>query len=73
MRRSLVILIVLVSLPGMTSAAPPPTLPLLPRACTPEGPLDVERPASCRRILYKVGPLHVTSGDNLILFGPITI
>lgn len=46
---------------------------MVPGTCKVEGPLDLERPASCRRILYKYGPLHVTPGDNLILFGPVTI
>ena len=43
------------------------------RPCTPEGSQDSVRPASCRRMTFAYGPLHVTSGDNLILFGPVTV
>lgn len=41
--------------------------------CTPQGPLESVRPASRKRLLFRYGPMHVTPGDNLILFGPITI
>jgi plastocyanin len=61
---------------GAAPAALPSALPDLlglPRPCTPVGPLDQVRPASCKRITLKYGPLHVTPGDNLILFGPVTI
>ena len=48
-------------------------VPFLPRACTVEGPSDIARTADCQRITYRYGPLQVTPGDNLIMFGPVTV
>lgn len=43
-------------------------------SCTPDlPPFDIVRPESCRRMLFRYGPLHITPGDNLILIGPVTI
>jgi hypothetical protein len=42
--------------------------------CAPDAPpFDIQRPAGCQRIMYRYGPLHVVPGDNLILFGPVSI
>ena len=73
-RTSAVALVLLTTTFGAGHAAPViPIGGLTQRPCTPEGPLDVVRPAGCRRMTFAYGPLHVTSGDNLILFGPVTI
>lgn len=58
---------------GVSPAAPGGVLGLGTRPCTPVGPLDSVRPDGCERMTFRYGPLHVTPGDNLILFGPITI
>src|SRR6185436_2843408 len=66
------VLLLLLASQSAGRAAPGP-LPVLSRPCTPEGPLDSVRPPSCKRMLFRYGPLHVTPGDNLILLGPVTI
>lgn len=71
-RAALAALAILLATQGSVPAAPGP-LQLGAKPCTPEGPLDSVRPAACRRMLFRYGPLHVTPGDNLILFGPILI
>jgi plastocyanin len=60
---------------GLPAADAGPLDGLIPGAkrCAPVGPLDVARPAGCKRLTFRYGPLHVTSGDNLILIGPVTI
>jgi plastocyanin len=64
--------LILVGAQGVVQAAPVP-FSLSAKPCTPKSPLDSVRPASCKRITFRYGPLHVTPGDNLILFGPMTI
>lgn len=71
-RAQLAALLVLLALPGSVQAGPL-GLQLGPRPCTREGSLDSVRPASCRRLLFRYGPLHVVPGDNLILIGPVTV
>lgn len=59
---------------AMPAQAADTVIPFVPRKCEGQpGDEYFRRPASCQRILYTYGPLHVTPGDNLILVGPVTI
>ncbi len=72
-RAAFAALLIVLASQGAAPAAAPGPLQIGSKPCTPEGPLDSVRPSSCRRMLFRYGPLHVTPGDNLILFGPVTI
>jgi len=64
-------LVVALATHGYAHALPPTPLGIGSRPCSRQGPLDSVRPASCRRMTFAYGPLHVTPGDNLILIGPV--
>ena len=74
-RVSFAALALVLAVPGWVPAATPKPYDfgVVARPCKPVSPLDSVRPASCKRVLFRYGPLHVTPGDNLILLGPVSI